>query len=268
MSSYHLSQDTKKCIGCNACTIQCKSNKSLPVGPKISQVVPVGPKMVGGLPRAEYIFMPCFHCETPWCVAACPTGAMQKRAADGIVFIDPGICVGLQGLHHRLPVGGPAVEPRDRQGRQVRLLQGPRGRGAEAGLCHGLHHPLPQLRPGGRDRAVQARAARPVGRHARLTGDGRGIAAWRQRNARSSAHGPSSPGGFTPKATCPRRRGSPPRRRSRCWTRSRTASPRRTRSSAWTASRGRPRSRARRAPAGRSPMSSAGCSTARAGKPS
>ena len=79
MSSYHLSQDTKKCIGCNACTIQCKSNKSLPVGPKISQVVPVGPKMIGGLPRAEYIFMPCFHCETPWCVSACPTGVDIRR---------------------------------------------------------------------------------------------------------------------------------------------------------------------------------------------
>jgi Fe-S-cluster-containing dehydrogenase component len=111
MSSYHLSQDTKKCIGCNACTIQCKSNKSLPVGPKISQVVPVGPKMVGGLPRAEYIFMPCFHCETPWCVAACPTGAMQKRAADGIVFIDPGICVGCKACITACPWGAPQWNP-------------------------------------------------------------------------------------------------------------------------------------------------------------
>ena len=111
MSSYHLSQDTKKCIGCNACTIQCKSNKSLPVGPRISQVVPVGPKMIGGLPRAEYIFMPCFHCETPWCVAACPTGAMQKRAADGIVFIDPAVCVGCKACITACPWGAPQWNP-------------------------------------------------------------------------------------------------------------------------------------------------------------
>ena len=75
MSKYYLFQDTKKCIGCHSCEVQCKSNKSLPVGPKLCQVVAVGPQFVGELPKAAYIFMPCFHCETPWCVAACPTGA-------------------------------------------------------------------------------------------------------------------------------------------------------------------------------------------------
>ena len=93
MSKYYLFQDTKKCIGCNTCTIQCKSQKRLPIGPKISQIIQVGPKMVGGLPRATYVFMPCFHCEDPWCVAACPTGAIFKSDR-GVVVVDARKCDG------------------------------------------------------------------------------------------------------------------------------------------------------------------------------
>ena len=111
MSKYYLFQDPKKCIGCNTCTIQCKSHKRLPIGPKISQIIQVGPKMVGGLPRATYVFMPCFHCEDPWCVAACPTGAMQKRAKDGIVFIDHSLCVGCKACITACPWGAPQWNP-------------------------------------------------------------------------------------------------------------------------------------------------------------
>jgi Fe-S-cluster-containing dehydrogenase component len=67
----------------------------------------VGPKMVGGVPRAAYIFMSCFHCEKPWCVAACPTKAMQKRPEDGIVFVDQEICVGCKACIRACPWGAP-----------------------------------------------------------------------------------------------------------------------------------------------------------------
>ena len=60
MSKYYLFQDTKKCIGCHACEVQCKANKNLPIGPRLCQIVQVGPKMIGGLPRAAYIIMPCY----------------------------------------------------------------------------------------------------------------------------------------------------------------------------------------------------------------
>uniref|UniRef100_A0A831ZSW1 4Fe-4S ferredoxin n=1 Tax=Desulfacinum infernum TaxID=35837 RepID=A0A831ZSW1_9BACT len=107
MSQYYLFQDVKKCIGCHTCEVQCKANKGLPVGPKVCQVVEVGPKFVGALPRASYIFMPCFHCENPWCVAACPTGAMQKRTKDGIVFVDEDLCVGCKTCISACPWGAP-----------------------------------------------------------------------------------------------------------------------------------------------------------------
>jgi Fe-S-cluster-containing dehydrogenase component len=51
--------------------------------------------------------MPCFHCENPWCVAACPTGAMQKRPSDGIVSVDESLCVGCKTCMSACPWGAP-----------------------------------------------------------------------------------------------------------------------------------------------------------------
>ncbi|MEW6266872.1 MAG: 4Fe-4S dicluster domain-containing protein [Thermodesulfobacteriota bacterium] len=111
MSEYYLFQDLKKCIGCRACEIQCKINKGAYTGPKICQIITVGPKMIAGLPRAAYIFMPCFHCQNPWCVAACPTGAMQTRPGDGVVFVDQSLCVGCKTCMSACPWGAPQWQP-------------------------------------------------------------------------------------------------------------------------------------------------------------
>ena len=53
MSKYFMLQDQQKCIGCHACEIQCKSNKSLPTGPKLCQIIHVGPKFINKKPRAS-----------------------------------------------------------------------------------------------------------------------------------------------------------------------------------------------------------------------
>jgi Fe-S-cluster-containing dehydrogenase component len=111
MSKYFMLQDQHKCIGCYSCEIQCKSNKKLPSGPNPCQVIPVGPEMINDQPRASYIFMPCFHCENPWCVAACPTGAMKRRDKDGIVFVDESLCVGCKTCITACPWGAPQWNP-------------------------------------------------------------------------------------------------------------------------------------------------------------
>lgn len=111
MSHYYLFQDTRKCIGCRSCEVQCKANKNLPIGPRLCQVLEVGPRDIGGVPRAAYIFMPCYHCQDPWCVAACPTGAMQQRSQDGIVFVDHSLCVGCKTCISACPWGAPQWNP-------------------------------------------------------------------------------------------------------------------------------------------------------------
>ena len=111
MSQYYLFQDTKKCIGCRSCEVTCKANKNLTRGPKPCQIIEVGPKLISDVPKRSYIFMPCFHCENPWCVSACPTGAMQKRYKDGIVFIDKDLCVGCKTCVSACPWGAPQWDP-------------------------------------------------------------------------------------------------------------------------------------------------------------
>ncbi|WP_457571796.1 4Fe-4S dicluster domain-containing protein [Desulfovulcanus sp.] len=111
MSQYYLIQDQERCIGCMSCEVHCKVHKSLPVGPKLCQIMVDGPKMVGSVPRMSFVFMPCFHCEEAWCVAACPTGAMQKRAKDGIVFVESSLCVGCKLCITACPWGAPQWNP-------------------------------------------------------------------------------------------------------------------------------------------------------------
>ncbi len=111
MSIYYILQDQRKCIGCLSCEVHCKSNKGLPLGPRLGQIVPVGPKEVGGVPRLAFVFMPCFHCSEPWCVPACPTGAMRQRPRDGIVYVDQSLCVGCKSCITACPWGSPQWNP-------------------------------------------------------------------------------------------------------------------------------------------------------------
>lgn len=105
MSDYYLLQDAERCIGCASCEVSCKQNKSLTVGPALCKNMSVGPVEVQGMPRVRFVFMPCFHCEEPWCLNVCPSGAIQKRKEDGIVFIEPSLCIGCKSCITACPWG-------------------------------------------------------------------------------------------------------------------------------------------------------------------
>ena len=107
MSDYIIVQDVDKCIGCYSCEIHCKANKKLPDGPRLCRIYQVGPQMVDKVPRMAFSFLTCFHCETPWCVSACPSNAMQKRPKDGIVFVEAEKCIGCKLCLYACPWGVP-----------------------------------------------------------------------------------------------------------------------------------------------------------------
>lgn len=111
MSKYYLLQDSDRCIGCSACEVSCKSNKGLGVGPTLCKNEVVGPVEVNSLPRIRFVFMPCFHCEDPWCMNVCPTGAIRKRESDGIVYIESSLCVGCKSCIIACPWGACQWDP-------------------------------------------------------------------------------------------------------------------------------------------------------------
>lgn len=84
--------NTKRCYGCNACTIICKQRHG--TAPK-TMWCRVYEKEVGTYPNAHRTFLPalCMHCENAACVRACPTGASHYDE-DGTVQIDPEKCIG------------------------------------------------------------------------------------------------------------------------------------------------------------------------------
>ncbi|MBI3092114.1 MAG: 4Fe-4S dicluster domain-containing protein [Candidatus Tectomicrobia bacterium] len=85
--------DLKKCIGCNACTISCKSENHTPPGVVYNVVLE---EEVGEYPYVSRRFLPrpCMHCKNPSCTKVCPVGATYKREEDGIVVIDYDRCIG------------------------------------------------------------------------------------------------------------------------------------------------------------------------------
>ncbi len=111
MSKYYLLQDPERCIGCLACEVHCKTNKGLPVGPALCKNMSVGPVEVKSVPRVRFVFMPCFHCEEPWCLNVCPSGAIKRRESDGIVYIEPALCIGCKSCITACPWGACQWDP-------------------------------------------------------------------------------------------------------------------------------------------------------------
>lgn len=110
--------DLGKCTGCKACQIACKDTNDLPLGVTWRRVA----QYSGGswvedegmmLPSdvyTYYISAACMHCEDAPCVEVCPAGAMQKREEDGIVFVDPDLCVGCRYCEWACPYGAPQFD--------------------------------------------------------------------------------------------------------------------------------------------------------------
>ena len=92
MSRWGMVIDTRRCVGCQTCTIACKQEHGLPAGTAWRFVADCE---VGEYPDVRRLFLPmqCMHCADPPCVPVCPTGASRQRG-DGIVWVEHEACVG------------------------------------------------------------------------------------------------------------------------------------------------------------------------------
>jgi molybdopterin-containing oxidoreductase family iron-sulfur binding subunit len=84
--------DTRKCVGCHACTMSCVAENKLPPGVVYRPVVD---QEIGTYPNVTRKFLPrpCLQCDEPPCVPVCPVGATFTRP-DGVVEIDYDQCIG------------------------------------------------------------------------------------------------------------------------------------------------------------------------------
>jgi sulfite dehydrogenase (quinone) subunit SoeB len=111
--------DLDTCVGCHACAVSCKEWNAFGQSGPLTEFAPYGvePSGVwlnrvhtfelgeGEDGRTVYFPKNCFHCEQPECVTVCPTGASYKRADDGIVLVDPELCIGCKLCSWACPYG-------------------------------------------------------------------------------------------------------------------------------------------------------------------
>ncbi|MFQ6083851.1 MAG: 4Fe-4S dicluster domain-containing protein [Candidatus Aminicenantia bacterium] len=124
---YAMLIDLRKCYGCRACTISCKSEFQVPLG--VFRTV-VKQKEKGTFPKTKRFFQPimCNHCANPPCVEVCPVDPVkaiykyngreveyEKRATysrpDGAVLVDYERCIGCQLCVEECPYKARYVDP-------------------------------------------------------------------------------------------------------------------------------------------------------------
>ena len=113
MSRYGFVIDTRRCVGCNYCTMACKVENNLPEGTFWSRALTDGGE-VEYTPSGEYpdglsmsfLTLACQHCENPACVKVCPVGATYKDPETGIVRQDYDKCIGCRMCMSACPYTG------------------------------------------------------------------------------------------------------------------------------------------------------------------
>src|SRR5574341_1335871 len=101
--------DLNKCLGCQTCTIACKTLWTRDEGMEYMWWATVNTQPGKGTPKdweqdqgggkypnSFYFYLPriCNHCTNPACLEACPRNAIYKRKEDGIVLISEERCKG------------------------------------------------------------------------------------------------------------------------------------------------------------------------------
>ncbi len=110
MPQYGFYFDQSCCTGCKTCSVACKNLNGLPPGPL--KYLRVYEYEKGSFPdiRLHYRWIPCYHCEQPSCIDACPVDAIYKEDKYGAVLIDQEACTGCRQCYELCPYGAPVFE--------------------------------------------------------------------------------------------------------------------------------------------------------------
>lgn len=106
---YGFAIDHRKCIGCHACTVACKSENDVPLGTFRTWVKYIEK---GAYPDTRRFFsvLRCNHCEDAPCITICPVTALFRRE-DGIVDFDHRRCIGCKACMQACPYDALYINP-------------------------------------------------------------------------------------------------------------------------------------------------------------
>ncbi len=101
--------DNRRCIGCHACTVACKSEHDVALGSFRTWVKYVEKDVFPDV-RRSFTVLRCNHCGDAPCVNICPTRALFHRA-DGIVDFDRRDCIGCRSCMAACPYDALYIDP-------------------------------------------------------------------------------------------------------------------------------------------------------------
>ena len=97
---YGFAIDTKRCVGCHTCAVQCRYENNIPKETWWNRIMTDGGDHMdlasGQFPNVTMSYLPvaCQHCDNPSCVKVCPVGATYKDEETGVVRQDYDKCIG------------------------------------------------------------------------------------------------------------------------------------------------------------------------------
>lgn len=113
--------DISKCTGCGYCELICSFAHHSEFNPLKSRI-----RVSVFIEKAMAAPVVCYQCEDPWCVKACPAGALEVRIMDSgnvrMIAVNKEKCVGCKMCTLACPFG--CIEVNDGQAEKCNLCYG------------------------------------------------------------------------------------------------------------------------------------------------
>jgi Fe-S-cluster-containing dehydrogenase component len=102
--------DHNKCTGCLMCGQVCSLVKTGMFNPASSRI-----RIVDWEDSGVTVPVVCQHCAEPVCLPSCPVEAISRDSKNGVVSIDPELCINCSSCRQVCPFGGPVFSATEKQ---------------------------------------------------------------------------------------------------------------------------------------------------------